>query len=204
MQKNLKIIIAIALIASSVFLFSQGENKMGALLMILLIIVPNADKLTDLVINKDGIQAKFETPKEKIEENIKENHEKITKQNLVLFQNIESSILEKQQKKYDNEMKTLVHYMYGKPDKPQFIYTPDGSLQTEDALYFFEIKYVLKPEFAKAIIKETTDYLSKIYNSFSPMSGKKLVMKLILASQHDLDLTNINIPDGIEIEFTRI
>ncbi|MBU1705966.1 hypothetical protein KKG19_04570, partial [Patescibacteria group bacterium] len=123
MQKTLKVIIAIALIGSSIYLFSEGENTLGALLMILLIIVPNADKLTDLVINKDGVQAKFETPKEKIEENIKENHEKITKKNLILFQNIESKILEDQQKKYGGEMKTLIHYMYGKPDKPQFMYT---------------------------------------------------------------------------------
>ena len=52
-------------------------------------------------------------------------------------------------------MKTLIHFMYGQPDKPEFMYTPDGSLQTNKVLYFFEIKYILKPEFAENIVKKT-------------------------------------------------
>lgn len=203
-HSKLKVIIAIALIGSAIFLFYKGENTIGAVLVLALLVVPNADKLTNLIINKDGLQAKFETPTEKIEENIKENNEKVTEKNLILFKEIESNILAEQQKKYSGEIKTLIHYIYGAPDKPQFMYTPDGTLSTDQTLYFFEIKYVLKPEFAKNIITNTVSYLEKIYKAFEPMAGKKMIMKLILASQHDIDLSNIEIPDKIEVEVVKI
>jgi hypothetical protein len=154
---------------------------------------------------KDGLfSAKYNTPKEKLEKDIQENSEPVTKQNFIRFQNIESKILANLQKKLGGEMKTLVHFMYGQPDKPEFRYTPDGSLQTDDTLYFFEIKYVLKPELTKRIVENTIRYLGEVYSKFAPVAGKKLVIKLILASGYDLSQMSFNLPKGIEIEFYKV
>ncbi len=102
-------------------------------------------RLTDFAFNfKNGFSAKFGVSKEKIEDNIRENNEPITPDNFFRFKKVEQMILSDLQKKYGGEMKTLVHFMYGQPDKPEFLYTPDGSLQTKDAIYFFEIKYILR------------------------------------------------------------
>jgi hypothetical protein len=161
--------------------------------------------VSDFTINlKDGFKAKFEIPKEKIEEDIKENKQSLTKQKFIRFRNIESKILADLQRKYGSEMKTQIHYMYGLPNKPKFMYTPDGSLQTDDAIYFFEIKYILKSELAIHIVEKTTKYLETVYNAFAPSAGKKLIIKLILASGYNIDLSSFTIPEGIEIEFIKI
>ena len=102
-------------------------------------------------------------------------------------------------------MKTLVHFLYGQPDKPEFKYTPDGSLMTNDSLYFFEIKYVLKPEFVKNIVDKTVEYLKEVYLKLSPSIGdKKFIIKLILASGYDLSSMHFDTPKGIEIEFFKV
>ncbi|KKP27335.1 MAG: hypothetical protein UR15_C0035G0004 [Parcubacteria group bacterium GW2011_GWA2_31_28] len=202
-----RIFIGIVFIIFATIFISKEAYTYAILFLLSLLILPKLDVLTDFVFSfKDGIKAKFETPKEKIEEDIKENDQKVTKQNFLKFKNIESQILENQQKKYNAEMKTLVHFMYGQPDKPEFMYTPDGSLQTDDALYFFEIKYVLKPEFAENIIKQTTKYLKTIYDTFSPSMGKdkKLIIKLLLASGQEIDTSKFSVPTGIKLEFIKI
>ena len=166
MKNIIKIIIGIIFIFSLIFLFYKTEYGYGILLLFGLLVLFKIDELTNLALNlKDGqFNAKFQNSNEKtIEEKVKkldkeilENKLPVTKNNYIRFQNIESKILAGQQKKYNAELKTLVHFMYGQPDKPEFMYTPDGSLQTEDALYFFEIKYILKPEFAENILKPFT------------------------------------------------
>jgi len=174
-----RIFIGIVFIIFATIFVSKEAYIYAILLLLSLLILAKLDVLTDFVFNfKDGIKAKFETPKEKIEENIKENNQQVTKQNFLEFKKIESQILENQQKKYNAEMKTLVHFMYGQPDKPEFMYTPDGSLQTNEALYFFEVKYILKPEFTKNIVEQTTKYLKTVYDKFSPSMGsdKKLIL----------------------------
>ncbi len=102
-------------------------------------------------------------------------------------------------------MKTLVHFVYGKLDKPEFRYTPDGTLQTKDSLYFFEIKYILKPEFTKNIVNNTLKYLNEVYKKLSPSIGdKKFIIKLILASRYDLSKMSFDVPTGIELEFYKV
>jgi len=202
-----RIFIGIVFIIFATIFVSKEAYIYAILLLLSLLILAKLDVLTDFVFNfKDGIKAKFETPKEKIEENIKENNQQVTKQNFLEFKKIESQILENQQKKYNAEMKTLVHFMYGQPDKPEFMYTPDGSLQTNEALYFFEVKYILKPEFTKNIVEQTTKYLKTVYDKFSPSMGsdKKLIIKLILASGQDIDTSKFSVPTGIELEFIKI
>ena len=102
-------------------------------------------------------------------------------------------------------MKTLVHFVYGQPDKPEFRYTPDGTLQTKDSLYFFEIKYILRPSLAKSIINNTLKYLNQVYIKLSPSIGnKRFVIKLILASECDLSKMSFDVPTGIELEFYKV
>ena len=108
------------------------------------------------------------------------------------------------QQKLGGEMKTAIEYIYGPPNKPDFIYRPDGSLQTKDTLYFFEIKYILKPEFAKEIVNNSSQYLNLIYSKFLSSIGKNFVIKLILASKCDLSHISFDVPKGIEIEFYKI
>lgn len=195
---------AIFIIFASVFI-TQEQYGYAFLLLLALLILPKLDELTDLVFSfKDGLKAKFLTPKEKIEEDIKENNQQVTKSNYIRFQNIESEILHRQQKKYGKEMKTLVNFMYGNPDKPEFMYTPDGSLMTDDALYFFEIKYIIKPEFAEKIVNQTISNLKIIYDKFAPITGKKLVIKLILASSCEINVSQFKTPKNIEIELEKI
>ena len=158
------VIISVIFVITSIFLFSRSEYGLGVILILSLLVLHKVDALTELAFSiSNGVQAKFQTSLEKIEENIKENNEPITNQNFASFRNVETKILSELQKRYGGEMKTLVHFMYGELDKPEFRYTPDGSLQTKDTLYFFEIKYILKPEFAKIIVDNTVKYLSEVY-----------------------------------------
>ncbi|MDO8659405.1 MAG: hypothetical protein Q7K54_02275 [Candidatus Parcubacteria bacterium] len=200
------VIIGFIFVIMATFLFSRNEYDWGVVLMLSLLILYKADALTELAFSfSDGIRAKFQTSPEKIEENIKENKEPITNENYASFRNIETKILSELQKRYDGEMKTLVHFVYGQPDKPEFLYTPDGSLQTKDALYFFEIKYILKPELAKNIVSNTLEYLNNVYTKLSPSIGdKRFVIKLILASGYDLSKMSFDVPVGIELEFFKV
>jgi len=200
------VIIGIIFLITSIFLFSRYEYGLGVILTLSLLILYKADALTELAFGiSHGFQAKFQTSSEKIEENIRENNELITNQNFSSFKNIEMKILSELQKRYGGEMKTLVQFVYGQPDKPEFRYIPDGILQTKDSFYFFEIKYILKPELAKNIVNNTSKYLNKVYRKFLPSIGdKKFIIKLILASRCDLSEMSFNVPTGIEIEFYKV
>jgi len=197
-----KVSVGLIFVVFAIVLIVKEQYGFGVLLLVLLLPLFNLEALTELAFSfKGGIRAKFQTPKEKIEKNIKENKQPVTKKNFIHFQNIESRILADIQKRFAGEMKTLVHFMYGLPDKPEFMYTPDGSLNTADALYFFEIKYILKPEFTEKIVNNTVKYLKTVFDRFNPMAGKRLRIKLILASSYDIDISRFALPTGIEIEF---
>ncbi len=198
--------VGIIFVVSGYYLYSKNEYSWGSIFILSLLFLLKIDSITELVFSiSDGVRAKFQTSSEKIEENIKENKEPITNQNFSSFRNIETKILSELQKRYGGEMKTLVHFVYGQPDKPEFLYTPDGSLQTKDFLYFFEVKYILKPEFAKNIVNNTLKYLKEVYTKLLPSIGnKKFVIKLILASGYDLSKMSFDIPTGIELEFYKV
>lgn len=201
-----EISVGLVFIIAATFLFSKEAYGYGVVPLLALLILLKLDEVTEFAFSHtDGLRAKFKTPTEKIEEEIRENKQPVTNQNFVRFGNVESRILSELQKRYGGEMKTLIHFLYGQPDRPEFRYTPDGSLQTKDTLYFFEIKYVLKPEFAKNIVDKTVEYLKEIYSKLSPSIGdKKFVIKLILASGYDLSNMHFDTPKGIEIEFFKV
>lgn len=197
-----EILVGIIFITSATFLFFREEYILGTIFILALLLLLKLNTLAEFAFA--GFQAKFITPKEKVEEDIEENKQPITNQNFVHFSNIEARILTDIQKKYDGQMKTLIHFVYGWPDKPEFRYTPDGTLQTDDTLYFFEIKYILKPELAKGIVENAIRYLNDVYSKLAPSAGKKLVIKLIIASGYDLSQMTFNPPKGIEIEFYKV
>lgn len=201
-----EVLVGVVFITAASFLFTKGAYGWGTTLVLALLLLLKLDALAELAFSAtDGLRAKFRTPVEKIEEEIKENQQPITNQNFAHFRNVEAKILAHLQKRYGSEMKTQIHFMYGRPDKPEFRYTPDGTLQTEDTLYFFEVKYVLKPEFAKSIVSKTLQYLKDVYSKLSPSIGKKkFVIKLILASGYDLSEMHFETPEGIEIEFFKV
>lgn len=168
------------------------------------IAVLKSDSLIKLAVRKDGFEASFTPPSQKIEEDIRQNDQVPDSSNFFRFRMIEAHILRLLQQRYGGEMKTQVHFVYGDVDKPQFRYTPDGSMNTTEALYLFEIKYILKPELTKSIVEKTLPYLTEVYTKLAPMAGKKLVIKLILASGYDLDVSAFQLPEGIEIECIKV
>ena len=199
-------IIGIVFVIFAYLLYLKGAYWWTVALLLALLLLLKRDALTELVFSlTDGFRAKFKTDPEKVKDDIKENKEPVTNYNFARFQQIEMRILAELQKRYEGELKTKIHYVYGYPDKPEFRYTPDGSLMTEDTLYFFEIKYVLKPNLAKNIVKNTIQYLSEVYTKLSPSIGdKKFVIKLILASGYDLSEMHFDTPEGIEIEYFKV
>lgn len=204
-KKTGEIAVGAVFVAGAIFLFSQSEYGWGVLLTLALLVLLKIDALTEFAFSiSDGMRAKFATDPEKIEQEIRENEEPVTNRNFASFRHVETRILAELQRRYGGKMKTRIHFMYGAPDEPQFYYTPDGSLQTEDALYFFEIKNVLKPELAKRIIEQAATDLKTVYDAFSPATGKRLVIKLILASSHDIDTSRFTVPKGIELEFFKV
>lgn len=206
-EKLGKVSVGLVFVCAAFFLFTKGAYAWGTVLILALLFLLKLDALTELAFSASNglLQAKFGTSSEKTEEEIKENKEPITNQNFAHFRNIELKILNNLRKRYGGEMKTQIHFMYGRPDKPEFKYTPDGVLQTEDTIWFFEIKYILKPEFAKNIVNKTVRYLKEVYSKFSPDIGdKKFVIKLILASEHNLSKIHFEVPMGIEIEFFKV
>lgn len=201
-----EVVIGAIFIIAAFYLFAKSEYGWGVILLLVLLILFKINDLKEISFSKSGeINAKFQTPIEKIEENIRENKEQITDENFASFKSVEAKILSELQKRYGGQMKTLIHFLYGQLDKPEFRYTPDASLQTKDTLYFFEIKYILKPELAENIVKNALKYLSEVYLKLLPSIGdKKFVIKLILASGYDLSEMRFETPKGIEIEFFKV
>lgn len=200
------LVVGFVFVFYSFILFLRAQYGLSTLLVLSLIPLLKLDALEELAFSfSEGLRAKFRTPAPKVEENIKENKEPVTNRNFARFRHIESKILADYQKRYGGEMKTLIHYVYGQPDKPQFTYTPDATIQTEKELIFFEIKYILKPELAKSIVDKTLKYLSEVYSKFLPSIGsKRFVIKFILASGYDLSKMSFKVPKGIEIEHYKL
>jgi hypothetical protein len=205
MSKTLEIIVGIIFLFFAFLLFDKAEYGLSVILVLALVVLLKSDKLTELAFSlSDGLHAKFQLSPEKIEGDIRENEELVTHKNFASFKRVEEKVLAVLQKRYGGEMKTQIHFMFGLPNKPEFRYTPDATLQTADTLYFFEIKYVLKPELARKIVGHTATYLKTAYDAFVPSAEKRMVMKLILVSEQDIDISNIAVPAGIELEFFKL
>lgn len=174
------------------------------LFLIFVLIAPKNLKRLKLSVGKDGIEAIYEKAQqeEKIKKDIQENKEPITRERIKFFRDIENKIIKDAHKKLGGELKREIHYVYGdKPEKPEFMFTPDGTIKVDNKLIFIEIKHIIHPELAKNIINNGIKQLQLILDRFKPMAGADLEAKLIIASSVDLNIRGINAPDNINIEF---
>lgn len=194
----------IFLVFASAF-FVKEQYWQSLITIALLIILLKIDMLRKFILNsKSGFETEFAIPEENIKKDIEENKEPVTRKNYIRFKKVEEKILDTVHGSLGGTMKKQTHFMYGMPNHPQFMYTPDATIQTEKELILIEIKYILKAELAKDIIKKTTNYLKQVYDAFAASAGKKLIMKLILASGHDIDTSSFALPDGIDVEFIKV
>ncbi|MDD5016406.1 MAG: hypothetical protein PHW73_15180 [Atribacterota bacterium] len=190
--------------------FIKGEYILSFLCLVLLIILLRLEDIREFVIDaKGGFRAKFTIPEDKLKQDIIDNKESPTKQKIVHFQDVEekvfSKVLSDLKNRYGDDMKTLIHFVYGFPYKPEFVYTPDGIVQTADTIYFIEIKYITNLIFANKIIQKTLAYSRTILENFSHATGdKRLIIKLIIASKAKIDIAKYKTQKGIEIEFYKI
>lgn len=204
-QRIEKIVAGIIFLAFAVTFLVINQYLYSFLSLCLLLILLKLEELKKLVFNSNsGLEAEFGIPDKNIEQDIKENDEEVNKKTFGSFKQVEERVLNDVYKRIGGEMKRVIHFVYGMPDKPEFVYTPDATIQTKDELIFLEIKYVLKPEFTKRIVNNALQYLKLVLDKFSPSAGKKLVIKLILASAYELDLSSITVPKGIDVELYKL
>jgi hypothetical protein len=175
--------------------------------LILLIVTLKLDVLKSVALShKDGFKADFyrQRFREKIEKNVKENNEPVNPRVYADFKKVEEKVLRELQHQYKEKFKTKVHFLFGEIDKPEFMYTPDASVQTKNELILFEIKYILKPELADQIIGTSIKYLTNVTQKLEPSTGKELVLRLVLVSSFDVELSSYRPPEGIELEHFKI
>lgn len=207
-DKIVKNLVFLVLCFAVIGFFLVRQYLFSFLTLGLLIVFLKIDSLKKLVL-KGGFEAHFDVPKEKIENDIKENKEPVTEQNFIRFEKIEMKILADLHDKIGGEMKKAIHFMYGQPDKIQFAYTPDAVIKTKNELIFVEIKHILKPELAATISKKALNILTEVYSKFEPAAGMNFEIKLILASKFDLAQTlkefkKYEVPKGIDIIFYKL
>lgn len=201
-----KMVVGVLFVLSVLFLFIKAEYGLGVLLLFGLLVLLKIEALTELVFSAtDGWRAKFKSLPIKIEENIKENKEQVTSRNFAYFKRNELKILSDLEKRYGNDFIPGPTFLYDGKLNPDFRYTPDASLMTENALYLFEVKYVSKPEYAERIVKNTIEYLKAVYDKLGPtIDNKPLIIKIVLSSHRDIDVKAFNLPKGIELEFNKL
>lgn len=156
-------------------------------------------------VGKDGVKAIYEkVQEEKIKKDIRENKEPTTRERIKFFRDIENKIMKNVHKKLGGELKRQIHYVYeDKPEKPEFIFIPDGTIKVDNKLIFIEIKHIIHPELAKNIINNGIKQLQLILDRFKPMAGADLEAKLIITSSVNLNIRDINAPDNIDLEIFR-
>jgi len=203
-KKITEIIVGIIFLTFTILFFIMKQYWHSLLLLSFFIPLLRIDELKRFILSRSKIEAEFEIPEEKIKEDIKENKRPINKETFANFKKIEEQVLKDVYQKIGGEMKKEIRYMYGILEKPEFVFIPDATISTEKELIFLEIKYILKPEFVEAIVKRSLNYLEKISNKFSPVAGKKLKIKLILASAYNINVKSFIVPEGIEIEFYKL
>ena len=198
-------VLVVFIIFAAYFMYArQYPIVFLVLFLIFVLIAPKNLKRLKLSVGKDRIEAIYEKAQqeEKIKKDIQENREPTTRERIKFFRDIENKIIKDVHKKLGGELKREIHYVYGdKPEKPEFIFTPDGTIKVDNKLIFIEIKHIIHPELAKNIINNGIKQLQLILDRFKPMAGADLEAKLIIASSVDLNIRGINAPDNIKIEF---
>ena len=205
MSNKEKYAIAVVLFCAAIAFFIVEQYFFCVILIVLLLVLLKLNELVGLAFGKDGLQLKFAPPIEKIEEDLRQNNLPVNNENIENYKQIEEAILTGLAHRYGSALKRQIHFVYGEPARPDFRYTPDGSLQTDDALYFFEIKHVNDNKLLQTIVDGSISQLKMVYDKLAPSAGARLVIKLIIATHlSDLNIDNIQVPEGIELEIYNI
>lgn len=200
-----EIVVGVVFVSFAIVFLVKNQYWQSLISIGLLIPLLKLNALRKLILAPNsGLKAEFEIPEEKIKQDIRENKKPVNKKTFINFKEIEEKVLRDVQAKIGGSMKKQIHFVYGRPPHFEFAYTPDATIQTDKELIFVEIKYISKPELADNIVNNAIKYLHDIYSDFAPVAGKKLVIKLILASSYDLDLKPYQVPEGIELEFYKL
>ena len=197
---NKKYLITLVIIFALLFLIKE-QYGYAMLCVGLIILISKLKQLKKFELNTAGsMVAEFDIPREKIEEDIKENHEKVSKKTFVNFKKIEETVLSHISAKIGGSMKRQIHYIYGIPPNTEFSYTPDATFQTDKELIFIEIKFISKRIYLDKILNSSIKQLKLVLEKIGPSSGdKKLVAKLVLATNFFVDVSKLRQLPDIEI-----
>ncbi|TRZ78503.1 hypothetical protein D4R87_00420 [bacterium] len=205
-KKFSEIIVGIIFIYSAIFLFYKAEYGWGVLLLLSLLILLKLDVITEFAFNpRDGFQAKFQPSIEKIKEDIKENKEEVTQNKIQHYKDLEIKFLKKLHKKLGGMLTGKLNFIYGYPDKPEFRFQPDATIQVDETIIFIEVKHVLHKRLANHIIEDGLKQLQTVLEKFQPSSpDKKLKAMLMILSPLNIDKSNYFVPKNIEIDIYKI
>lgn len=193
------------LILFSFLFFSKSHFTESLISLILLVVLLKIDELRKIMLRDGGLEASFENFKEeKIKEDLKENKEIMSQDNIKYYKNLENLIIKKVHEEIGGELKAGVTFVYGTPEKPEFQYIPDGVIRKGDEIIFIEIKHIIDPKLAKDIIGKALQNLQHVITKLKPSAGGKLKAKLIIASRIDFDTSGISLPNDVEIQVIKI
>lgn len=199
-ENLVKVLMGFIFIIFAVGFFIKGQYWESFWLTFSLIILSRLEEIKKLTLSpKKGLCVEFKIPEEKIQLDIKENKKLVNKKNFIVFKEIEEKALQHIHSKIGGSMKKQIHYVFGRPPNFQFAYTPDATIQTNKELIFIEIKYISKPEFVSEILNKTIKQLSKVIQNLGPSAGKKLVVKLVLASDFFINISEYKQLKNIEL-----
>jgi len=139
---------------------------------------------------KDG-SLKAEFADQKIIDNIRENKEPVTVETYLSYRDIESQVVDSISKKYKSKSKLMRDYPVGRGHRVDlYVKSSEGS----DELY--EIKLVRSSASVNKIVNDGIRQL-KTYADYLP--GKPN-LHLILASQHELSMNNLEVSKDVSVE----
>jgi hypothetical protein len=196
-----KYIVIFILVIFAAGFFIKGQYYPALITLGLVVVLTNVERLKKFVLGKGWLSTEFyEIPEEKLKQDILENKKKVNKKTLINFKKIEEEALKHISAKINGVMKRQIHYVYGNPPNYEFAYTPDATFQTNDELIFVEIKYVSKPEYVSRILGSAVRQISLVLDKLGPSAGqKKLVAKVVLASNFFIDVSKLKSYHNIEV-----
>ena len=174
-----------------VLLYLKGQYGWGVACLIILLILARLDALKSLSMSvKDG-SLKAEFADQKIIDNIRENKEPVTVETYLSYRDIESQVVDSISKKYKSKSKLMRDYPVGRGHRVDlYVKSSEGS----DELY--EIKLVRSSASVNKIVNDGIRQL-KTYADYLP--GKPN-LHLILASQHELSMNNLEVSKDVSVE----
>jgi hypothetical protein len=200
-----KPLIFIILILFLPLFYIKNQYFMDILTLCLLIVFLRSDDLVKLVLKKDSVEASFaeRVNTEKTRGELEENKQEVTPEKLVFYKDLENSIMRRLGKEIGGDLKKNIRFVYGNPDKPEFLYVPDGIIKKDNDLTFVEIRHVIDKRVADQTIENGIQALQMVLKRFQPYSAKDGTIKamLVIASPHDLSGTYKKQYGDVELRF---